>query len=148
MKIFLGADHRGFELKEKIKGWLSGNKEYEVLDCGNTVFDQNDDYTDYAFSVADNVIRHPDNRGIMFCAAGTGMMIASNKVAGVRCGSAFTTAEVMFSRRHANTNCISISSEYSTEAEAREIISAFLSTPFEAEERFLRRIKKMEEKEK
>ena len=84
MRIYLGADHRGFELKEQVKSWLTAN-EYEVEDVGDFQFDPDDDYVDYALKVAESIEgSEEDSRGILLCGSGHGVDIVANRFPHVR----------------------------------------------------------------
>ena len=83
MKVFLGTDHAGFELKEKIKSYLQ-ELGYEVEDCGAFTFDKNDDYPDFIARAAMGVSKDPDSRGIVFGKSGAGEAIVANKIKGIR----------------------------------------------------------------
>ncbi|MFA6599090.1 MAG: RpiB/LacA/LacB family sugar-phosphate isomerase, partial [Ignavibacteriaceae bacterium] len=83
MKIILGADHGGFETKEKIKEYLLANN-FEIVDAGNLVYDAKDDYPDFAISVAKKIASHEAEKGIIICGSGVGACIAANKVKNVR----------------------------------------------------------------
>lgn len=144
MVIYLGADHRGFALKEKLKTVLTGEG-YEVADCGNTVEDTNDDYMDYARAVAERVSRQPaDSRGIVICGSGVGVDITANKFKGVRSALAFTNDQLYAARHDDNVNVLSLAAEYIKEDQALGLMKIFLETPFGTEERFARRIEKLE----
>lgn len=147
MKVFLGADHRGFALKEKIKLWLA-QKGHQVTDCGNTTYDRDDDFPDFSFAVADEVAKDAETRGIVICGSGVGVTIAANKVKSIRASTALVVDEVRHGRAHDNLNVLAISSDYTSEEDAKAMISVFLETPFEHSERYTRRLKKIEEREK
>jgi len=147
MKIYIGADHRGFDLKEKIRKWLL-EEGFDVRDCGNTVYDRKDDYTDFAFAVADEVAKSPDYRGIVICGSGVGVNIAANKIAGIRCSTVERTEEAHHGREHDNLNVLALSANYTSEDRAKELVRVFLVTAYGREERFIRRLKKIEEREK
>ena len=107
--IYLGTDHRGFKLKEKIKEWLS-EWGHEFEDLGNTVYDKGDDYPDFASAVARKVTENPrENRGILLCGSGVGMDIAANKFKGVRSALVWSDDEelVKHSRLDDGTNVLS-----------------------------------------
>lgn len=145
MKIFLGADHRGFDLKEKLKEWLK-DKGYSVEDLGAYRPDPNDDYPDFAYAVALKVAEEPGtNRGILLCGSGAGMDVAANKVAGVRATVAWNTESAGHIRSHDDVNVISIAADWILPEDAREIVRMFLETPFSGEERHVRRLKKIRE---
>lgn len=146
MKIFVGADHRGFELKEKLKPWLTGLG-HQVTDCGNTVYEQTDDYPDFAFAVADAVVKAPESRGIVVCGSAIGVTIAANKVKGARCSPGVSLEEVKKGRQDDDLNILALSGDFMTEEQAKERISAFLTTPFTGDERHLRRLNKIEARE-
>lgn len=146
MNVFIGADHRGFELKGKIKNWLKAEG-YLVVDCGNQQLDPKDDFPDFVFAVAEKVQSSPENRGIVICGSGVGVNIAANKVSGIRASTVFNPDGARHARQHDNLNLLGIASDYTSEKEAIEMIAVFLSEKFKPEERFLRRLKKIEEYE-
>lgn len=146
MTIYIGADHRGFALKEELKEWL-GQLGHSVVDCGNTVYDKADDFTDFAFKVAEAVAEESTNRGIVVCGSGVGVNIAANKVKGIRASTALNTAEVIHAREHDDLNVLALSSEHITTAQAKEYTQIFLETKYLAEERHVRRLNKISEYE-
>jgi len=142
--IYLGADHAGFALKEQTKTWLSEWK-IEYIDCGNTIFDVDDDFPDFAFIVAQNVAKSPENKGILTCQSAAGMVIAANKVKGIRAVTAFDERSAEHSRTHNDANILALSGEWLKEDEAKEILKIWLETPFSNEERHIRRLSKIEQ---
>lgn len=145
MNIFLGADHRGFELKEKLKEWLK-DKGYAVEDMGAHQFDPADDYPDFAFAVAEKVSEDPaGSRGILMCGSGGGMDVVANKVRGVRATVSWSVESAKHIRAHDDMNVVSIAADWIPPDSAREIVKAFLETEFSGEERHVRRLKKIEE---
>src|SRR3989304_4100379 len=147
--IYLGTDHRGFELKEKIKNWLTEwGQEFE--DLGNTVYDQTDDYVDFASQVARRVAESPqDNRGILLCGSGAGVDIVANKTKGVRSVLIWTDTDnlVRDSRQKDDANVLSLPANYLTEEQAQNIVKLWLETPSPSEERHLRRLQKISDLE-
>ena len=146
MTIYLGADHGGFELKQLIKEWLKA-QDSDVIDCGALEFDGNDDYPDYAFTVAEKVVETKDSIGILFCRSGGGMTIAANKIKGIRAVDIFDLTSAIHAKSHNNANIISLGANWMDPGETKLIIENFLKTPFQAEERHQRRLKKIAEKE-
>lgn len=142
MTIFFGADHKGYSLKEVLKQWVI-DAGHTVIDCGNTMLDPNDDYPDFAFAVAKHVVENPDNRGIVICGSGAGVSIAVNKIDGIRASLAVTPEQVTDARSDDDINVIALASEYLTESQAKAIVSTFLTTAFDPQERFVRRIGKI-----
>jgi ribose 5-phosphate isomerase B len=148
MIIYLGADHRGFNLKEKIKTWL---KEwgYEFEDLGNTQLDPEDDYPDFAAAVVEKVARvaiRPEvdkTLGILICGSGVGMDVVANKIKGIRCGLGFEVEQIRAARREDDINCLALAADYLSDAQAKEFVKTFLETEFLGEEKYRRRIEKI-----
>ena len=148
MKIFLGADHRGFELKEKLKEWLKDHS-YAVEDLGARELVPDDDYPDYAVAVARKVAEDPENnRGILLCGSGVGMDIAANKVKGIRATVTWNEQSAEHARTHDDVNVISLPADWTSPQDAAEIVRTFLETKFSGEERHARRLQKIEEIER
>ena len=140
--IFLGTDHGGFELKEKVKKWLEEWKE-EYSDLGNKEYDKEDDYPDYALAVSRQVAK--GGKGILFCRSAAGMVIAANKIAGVRAISAFDEESAQHSREHNDANVLVLSGDWLDDEKAEKIIQTWLNTEFTQEERHVRRLNKIKE---
>lgn len=148
MNIFLGADHRGFHLKEALKTWLE-TEGYTVVDCGGSSYNVADDYPDYALAAADRVAadKPGDAFGIVICGSGIGVVIAANKVKGIRCAYGMNLDVVEHSRMHDDCNVLGLAADLITEEEAKTMVKRFLTTPFESQERFTRRIQKITARE-
>lgn len=145
MIIYIGADHRGFNLKEKLKSFLI-NKGYTVIDKGNDVYDESDDYPDFAALVAQEVAQDPDNRrGILICGSGIGMDIVANKFPLIRSAAVSNPDQSFSSRNDVNANVLCLAADFLEEEEAKKILSVWLQTPFSGEERHKRRIRKISE---
>ncbi len=142
MTVYIGADHRGFHLKEKLKAWLLEQK-HEVLDCGNSYHDPDDDFPDFSFAVSDRVIKDPGSRGIVICGSGGGVTIAANKVKGIRCAAAVHVADVKHNRQSNDINVLALSADHTDADEAKELVRAFLTTEFVGEDRHVRRLNKI-----
>ena len=147
MKIYIGADHRGFPVKEKLKEWLTKRGD-EVVDCGNTKLDPEDDYPDFVFAVADRVVADPTSRGIIVCGSGGGVVFAANKVRGIRCVPANDLEDVIHNRNHNDVNVLGVGSDHTVWNDIITMVKAFLETPFKSEERFLRRLNKIKARER
>ncbi|HVZ58343.1 MAG TPA: RpiB/LacA/LacB family sugar-phosphate isomerase [Patescibacteria group bacterium] len=144
MKIYLGADHRGFALKTHIQETLGG---HEVVDLGAMTQQPQDDFVDYALLVGQKVASENDAYGVLVCGSGAGMCIAANKIAGIRCGVGHTVEEVRAMRHDDNINILALPADFITQDKAVELVKVFLQTPFAPEERFVRRIAKIKELE-
>lgn len=141
MKIFIGADHRGYNLKEMLKAKLmkEGN---DVVDMGGTG-DPADDYPDFAEKVAKAVSDDPEAKGILICGSGVGVNIVANKFKGVRASLIFDQKQGHDSRADEDPNVLTLSADYTSEGNARAIVDAWLATPFSGAERHVRRIGKI-----
>lgn len=142
MKIYIGADHRGFAFKEILKAWLEGQG-HTVVDCGNLAHDPNDDYPQYAFAVAEAVADDPSSKGLLVCGSGVGMTIAANKVKGIRASLATSAQEVEYARKHDDLNVLALSGDYMSEEDAQNFVLVFLNTSFSSEERYQRRLEQI-----
>ena len=144
MIIYIGADHRGFALKENIKRALAADGR-EVIDVGAATLDPGDDYPDIARALAEKVAAGgAEVRGIVICGSGFGADIVANKFNGVRCALAMSPEHICVGRHDDDVNVLSIAADFTTPEKALAIARAFLSTPFEKEEeRYVRRIQKI-----
>lgn len=141
--IYLGADHRGFETKEKIKQWLT-EWGYEYHDVGAFEYDKNDDYPPYASKVVESMVEL-DDRGIVTCGSGVGVDEVANKFDGIRSGLAINKEQIEAARTDDDINVLAIASDFTLEEDVREIVKTFLKTEFADEERFNRRLGQIEE---
>lgn len=146
MKVYLGADHAGFKLKENIKTFLT-KEGYDVGDCGAFTFDKNDDYPDFISKTAKKIAENPSSFGIVFGKSGTGECIVANKIRGIRAALGFTKENVMLARVHNDANILSLGSEFVSSDKACDLIKLFLKTSFSNDERHIRRINKIKELE-
>lgn len=129
MKISIGADHAGYQLKEHLREKLAAEG-HEVVDRGTTS-SESTDYPDYALAVGRDVASGQADRGILVCFTGIGMAIAANKVDGVRAAPAYNLDEVGLTRRHNDTNVLTIGAKYTPEKDAEQFVETFLNEPFE-----------------
>lgn len=147
MLIYIGADHRGFNLKESLKKNLKdeGN---EVVDVGNDHYDENDDYPDFGILVGQAISKGPSNsRGILICGSGVGMDIVANKFNNVRSALVSGPDQAYLSRNDDNTNVLSLAADFLTEDDAQKILSTWLQTPFSGKENNERRLEKIRQLE-
>ncbi len=140
MRIALGADHAGYELKDKIKLHLQ-RKGFEVYDDG-TNSGESVDYPDYARRVGEDVSRERADMGILVCGSGIGMAIAANKVPGIRAANVSSEYEAQMSREHNNANVLALGARILKEDTAFQIVDKWLSTQF-AGGRHERRVEKI-----
>lgn len=146
--IYLGADHRGFKLKEGLKLFLAAIG-YQFEDLGPFSLNPDDDFPDYAFPVADKVAADPErNLGILMCSSGNGEVIAANKVKGVRAALGWTPEVAKFARQDDFTNVLALPAEYISEGEAQAIVKTWLETQPSSEPRFKRRIDEIAARER
>ena len=143
--IYLAADHRGYELKEKMKSWLT-EWGMEFVDCGNTKLDPNDDYTDFVAIAAEKVAQDPaGNLGIVLGATGQGEAMVANRRRGVRAAVYYGgPADIItLSRQHNAANVLSIGASFVGD-DIKDMLKLWLDTPFSDEERHVRRIAKID----
>ncbi len=147
LKIYLGSDHRGYHLKEKIARWLF-EWGYEFSDMGADHLDPEDDYTTYAERVASMVgSSSSSTRGILLCGSGVGVDVVANKFDGVRASIGKSVEQVKAGREDDDMNILVLAADYTKEEEAKEMVKAFLETNFSGKNRFKKRlsdIKKIE----
>jgi len=144
MKIAIGADHAGFELKNQLGAALR-NSGHEVCDFG-TNSAESTDYPVYARQVAKAVAAGTAERGLLVCGSGVGMSIAANKVRGVRAALGVNIEEVRLARAHNNANVLTLGARFIEPALADDLVKAFLETPFEGG-RHERRVSKLSQME-
>lgn len=143
MRIIIGADHGGFELKEKIKDYLTKNG-LEYDDVGTHGGNPKDDYPDYAFKVAERVSKIKNARGILICGTGTGMVVAANKIKGIRAAVAYDVYSAKTSRNDNDINVLCLRGRKFSASKAKKVVAIWLTTEFSNEARHKRRIEKIE----
>ena len=143
MRISIGSDHGGYDLKEKIKEWLMANA-YEVDDKG-TYSKDSCDYPVFAKAVAKDVAEGKSDKGIVVCTTGIGVSITANKVKGIRCALCHNEHTATMTRLHNDSNVLAIGAMEVDEAMALKMTEIFLTTEFSGEERHARRVRMMEE---
>jgi ribose 5-phosphate isomerase B len=160
MKVYLAADHAGFELKQLLINFVR-TLGYEVEDCGAFRLEQNDDYPDIiakgALALARDAAKHIESRGIFLGASGQGEAMAANRFKGVRCALYYGAAGlqrdisgneldiIASSREHNDANALALGARFVSADDAQRVIEAWLKRPFSAEERHRRRIERLDQ---
>ena len=144
MKLAIGADHAGFDLKAQIVPWLESSG-HQVVDLGAHDLDPADDYPDFAAAVARSVTGGQSERGVMICGSGVGASIAANKAAGIRAALCHDTYTARQGVEHNDMNVLCLGGRVIGIETAKEVITAFLGAEFVPEDRFQRRIEKVSE---
>ncbi len=147
MKIAVGSDHAGFELKEHLKGRISALG-HDVIDLGAREYDALDDYPDFAELVGHAVANREVDRGVLICGSGVGASIAANKVKGVRAGICTDTYSAHQGVEHDDVNVLVLAARISGIEIVNEILERFLDATFSGEERHIRRLNKVLEIER
>ncbi|MEK7659211.1 MAG: RpiB/LacA/LacB family sugar-phosphate isomerase [Patescibacteria group bacterium] len=152
--IYLATDHRGFQLKEKIKQWLS-EWGYQYEDMGAFKYNQDDDYPDFVQRAAQAVANDPErSRGIILGGSGQGEAMVANRYKDVRAAVFYSPSTssgqageemIRMSREHNNANVLSLGASFLDEETAKRAIKLWLETPFPGEERHIRRIEKIDQ---
>jgi ribose 5-phosphate isomerase B len=146
MRVYLGSDHAGYELKTHLATALAG--EFDVVDIGAPVYDPDDDYPSFCFHTAVAVVGDPGSLGVVIGGSGNGEQIAANKVPGTRAALAWNTETAQLARQHNDANLVGIGARQHTADEATEIVRAFLRTEFSHDARHQRRIDQVSAYEK
>jgi ribose 5-phosphate isomerase B len=139
MRVYIGSDHAGFELKQHLVQWLL-TAGYEVVDVGADALEPEDDYPPYCIDAATRTVADPGSLGIVIGGSGNGEQIAANKVPGVRAALAWSEETAELARAHNDANVVGIGARMHTPEQAVDIVTAFLQTPFSQEDRHARRI--------
>ncbi|MEU5881359.1 ribose-5-phosphate isomerase [Spirillospora sp. NPDC047279] len=140
MRVFLGTDHAGFELKEHLVGWLKANG-HEPVDCGAFVYDAVDDYPPFVLRAAERTVAEPGSLGIVIGGSGNGEQIAANKIKGARAALVWNEETAVLAREHNDANIISLGSRQHDLDTATRFVQLFLETHYSKEPRHTRRIK-------
>ncbi|MFD1826265.1 MULTISPECIES: ribose-5-phosphate isomerase [Mumia] len=139
MRVHLGCDHAGFELKNHLLTHLR-DQGHDVVDHGPATYDAEDDYPPFCFAAGEAVVADLGSLGVVIGGSGNGEQIAANKVDGVRAALAWSLETAQLAREHNNANVVGIGARMHSTEEATTIVEAFLATPFSGVERHARRI--------
>jgi ribose 5-phosphate isomerase B len=146
MRVHLGCDHAGFELKEALRARLA-EWGHEPVDHGPAEYVATDDYPPFCIAAAEAVVADPGSLGIVLGGSGNGEQIAANKVEGARCALAWSTEIAELARQHNDANLVSLGARMHDEQTAFAIVRAFLDTPFSGDDRHSRRIRMLSDYE-
>jgi ribose 5-phosphate isomerase B len=146
MRVYLGSDHAGYELKVHLASYLP-TQGFEVVDVGPHAFDPDDDYPVFCFHVGTRVVADPGSLGVVIGGSGNGEQIAANKVPGVRAALAWNPETARLCREHNDANVVGIGARQHPLDEATKIVVSFLATPFSGNVRHARRIAQVSEYE-
>ncbi len=145
MRVIIGADHGGFETKERLKRWLLA-EDYEIEDVGAEKLDLEDDFVDYAKAVAEKLNAQDWilDMGILLCRNGVGVSIVANRFKRVRCCLGFDEGQVRRARSDDNVNCLALPADYIDFKRIKRLVKIFLEVEFGGGQNYIRRIKKIE----
>jgi ribose 5-phosphate isomerase B len=146
VKIYIGADHQGFELKQKLAEYLSKNG-YEIVDEGSQQPDQTDDFTEFAGRVVTAMLASgdPEAKGILICGSGQGMCMAANRFKGIRASLVWDEFEAKSARNDDDSNVLCLPARELIDLNhTLDLVNAWLKTPFAGADRYIRRIKKLD----
>ena len=147
MRVHIGSDHAGLELKTRLVEAL-GSRGHVVTDHGPHVYDADDDYPPFCLRAAAAVVAEPGSLGIVIGGSGNGEQIAANKVVGVRAALAWNTETARLARQHNDANVVAVGARQHSPDEAAALVETFLATPFSGDPRHARRIAQVAEYEK
>lgn len=137
--LYLGADHRGFKLKEDLKKFLE-RKNISYQDLGNLIEDKNDNFVEFAKKVASSVSQDPKSRGIVICGSGVGVSIVANKIKNIRCGLVFNPEMAKAARQHDDINVLALPADFINSETAKAAVLLFLQTEFLKGDKYQKRI--------
>src|SRR5438874_6730807 len=140
MRVYLGSDHAGYELKNHLATHPTAAGGYEVVDVGPHEYDPEDDYPKYCTATGERVVADPGSLGVVIGGSGNGEQIAANKVVGVRAALAWNADTARLAREHNDANIVAIGARQHSLDEATSFVDAFLATPFSRDPRHARRI--------
>src|SRR3990167_2480353 len=146
MKIYVGADHQGFYLRNSLISYLK-RAGYEVEDEGDEQLDPNDDFPIFTQKVVSNILSSDDNdpRGILICSSVQGMCMAANRFKGIRAALGYNKEAVRSSRNDDNSNILCLPAKVLEKDEANVLVELWLNTPFAGAPRFVRRLREIDE---
>lgn len=144
MKVYVGADHRGFDLKGRLVPELVAVG-VEAVDLGPEVYDPDDDYNDIAVEAVHRVLDEESVRAVLICGSGEGEMMQANRFKGIRAVAPRTVEECKVARWHHDANILVIAAEAVADVNVVPIVQEFLSAPFSNEQRYINRIRKLDE---
>jgi ribose 5-phosphate isomerase B len=147
MRVHLGSDHAGLELKEHLLNWLADHG-YEAVDHGPFVYDPQDDYPVFCLRAAEATADEEGSLGVVIGGSGNGEQIAANKVKGVRCALAWSEETAVLARQHNDANVVSVGGRMHTVEDMTHFVEVFLETEFSGDERHVRRIGMLADYEK
>jgi len=140
MTIFIGADHRGYQLKDNLIEYLQ-SKNIRVEDLGNYEYDPEDNFPMYANKVSEAVLQYPeDYLGIVICGSGAGVCIASNRHKRIYCMIGFDVEQVKSARAHDHVNVLALAADHTDIEKAKELVDAFIETELNTQEKYLKRL--------
>ena len=139
MRVHIGSDHAGFELKTHLIAWLTDNG-YEPVDHGAAAYDAEDDYPPFCIAAAAAAVAEPGSLAVVIGGSGNGEQIAANKVKGARAALAWSTETASLARQHNDAQVVAVGARMHTADEATAIVETFLTTPWSNAERHQRRI--------
>jgi ribose 5-phosphate isomerase B len=145
MKIFVAADHRGFELKDAVVTYLK-KQGHDVIDSGDVQYDPNDDFPLFAVKAAHGVLENEGSRAILICGSGQGMVMAANRIKGIRAGLGWSRQAAQGIRNDEDSNVVALPAElYDSDKKlVFSIIDDFIHTPFANAPRYIRRNKQLD----
>ncbi len=147
VRVYLGSDHAGFELKEHLVAWLR-ERGYEVVDVGPAVYDGADDYPPFVLRAARDVAFDPGAMGVVVGGSGNGEQMAANKVAGVRAALGWSEETARLAREHNDANVLSVGGRMHPLVESTRFVETFLTTPYGGDERHARRVEMIDQFER
>jgi ribose 5-phosphate isomerase B len=143
--LYIASDHGGYHLKKYLVRFVEKQLKREIVDLGPVEYDKNDDFPDYAFPLAKKVAGNKENLGILICKSGQGVCITANKVPGVRAMLGYSIESAEWGRKHDHANVLCLAGAVLSEEHATAIAKMFVETGENLDEKYTRRLKKIED---
>lgn len=143
MPIFIGADHRGFEMKNQIVDWLK-QKGAAYQDLGAFKYEATDDYNDVAIKLSMNVLQNPGSIGILVCGSSQGMVMQANRLSGIRAVDCYDEMQARLAKEHHDANIACLPADFLKIDQATRVLDTFFFTKFTEQPRYIRRIQKLD----
>ncbi len=146
--LYIGSDHRGYQLKKKLSTYIQTQLRKKLVDVGPKKYDKEDDFTKYSIALTKKVVANKSNKGILLCGTAHGVCMVANKIKGGRAVVGYSIEGAEFGRKHEDANILCLAADYLSFEHAKAIVKKFLGTDFEALDRRVRRMEVISDLEK
>ncbi len=142
--IYIASDHAGYELKKQLTQYVTQELKQKIQDMGPSKYDENDDYPDYVKPVANKVLADPQGMGVLICGSGQGVCMVANRIKGIRAALAYSLESAESARKEDDANILCLAGRVLSREHANAILKKFIETKFDAREKRVRRVEKID----